>query len=762
MDHASSLRRKPFTYGKSRTLQQQARDNKANPRGPNPVIKQDIFGGNDVNLAQSSSNLPISPPLPLDSINLESQLVAKDAPPALKKRKTLGENGGRDAAVKPDTFTKSHHVIREFTSLTGINSSVASSENSPLRRTQFQQRVRTVSRSKISQGEIQSDQSDSSHREGGKAQYLDHDLGQGRSSLYGGSTGSRRLSAPIYSPVHREAGFIQDALLETSTPNPYPSMSEEVVPKVYRRRMTSPQDKEPTTIETSGARRRLIDSLKTHEPEDPGSTNCSDLESLASGKSSDGWVDRSRDPMHDRHPSPLHITSQSQNTVDQHKTSAPSSQTVSSKITYARQRSFLSNQDLLETSLDPSAGSQIPTHDSTLTGADISGQIPGGGETNGVGSVRSIHELRRAGGNARYQGIVGSLLDDVEDSGSPLSARRSALLHLCEKLTDKRFAQRFIENASFERLASAFSNCSDAILCFLCLCSCTLLGQTDTPCMALMRSFWPKLLEFMPCLINLDASILVLMKQRRYNLSKATQAGLEHLYSYLRDHEMPADELPSWISPRRLLLHCILLGIRKSREKGENLETFSAPTLVSLINTLVDGSVKVSKVEPNSEDFITIQMASSILESHATQSKYLGVEYQEAIKPLKNIDRLLVALSDSPDNCCKQLLLTLLRLLLNITNDHSFLCEHFATPELIKSFVRIVLSSFGTATVDFIGENKDSLDTVILTLGALINLTEENETSRKIIFTSELHEQTLLVHLIGLLSDKFDTMSEVG
>ena len=183
---------------------------------------------------------------------------------------------------------------------------------------------------------------------------------------------------------------------------------------------------------------------------------------------------------------------------------------------------------------------------------------------------------------------------------------------------------------------------------------------------------------------------------------------------------------------------------------------------MSLINTLVDGSVKTSKVEPNSEDFITIQMASSILESHATQSKYLGVEYQEAIKPLKNIDRLLVALSDSPDNCCKQLLLTLLRLLLNITNDHSILCEHFATPDLIKSFVRIVLSSFGTATVDFIGENKDSLDTVILTLGALINLTEENETSRKIIFTSELHKQTLLVHLIGLLSDKFDTMSEVG
>jgi NAD dependent epimerase/dehydratase family enzyme len=103
-------------------------------------------------------------------------------------------------------------------------------------------------------------------------------------------------------------------------------------------------------------------------------------------------------------------------------------------------------------------------------------------------------------------------------------------------------------------------------------------------------------------------------------------------------------------------------------------------------------------------------------------------------------------------------------LILNITNNNSRLCEDFSTPELVQALSKIILENFGSVAEELASnERKESLlDTVILALGALINLTEWSGTARRLILSSRSDETTHLDGLITLFSDGLESISEVS
>lgn len=427
------------------------------------------------------------------------------------------------------------------------------------------------------------------------------------------------------------------------------------------------------------------------------------------------------------------------------------------RVTYARQRSFLSND---VDSLEPLTAESINRR------LDFAAERPSlvldtEEDDLNTGTVRSIHELRRAGANARFQGIVDSIFEDIEDSGGTASARRSALIHLCEKLTEDDYARRFLQTNGVDRLANCVTERLDDMAAYLAICAYVLvLGHQPLPT-SVYAIFWPRIVKVVSSLVALDADIAKLVPQRRFGLSKANQAAVRDISLRVGESQPLAGQALSKISPQRVVLRAVQLTVQKVTER-DIVEAFPDSAVSQLVNLLLKHSAHVTDLEPSSYEMVILDSVFSILEAVTTVSRALGRQHQQALKPLSETSHLLSSLSQANEEPFAHLLVLLLKVILNVTNNNPYLCDNFATPELIQALTDIVLSNFRISSGEFIEETNHTLDIVILCLGGLINLTEESERARQVILHHKDDSRTLLEKLLDLFSTGFDNISEVG
>jgi hypothetical protein len=513
--------------------------------------------------------------------------------------------------------------------------------------------------------------------------------------------------------------------------------------------------------EEASPRKRLVDSLGSQETNSENSYNETheiDRPSELSDSSEGEYLSKNIPTTPNRPGQHSEYWPRQGNAEIVDKTGSP--QSTSSKITYARQRSFLSNIDLAE-DVTASTAPEVSFGALRLPEGLSSATNTGDDELAGIGSVRSIHELRRAGVNARFQGVIDSIFEDVEHSANPVSLRRNGLIQLCEKLLDQSFAQRFVESGAFRRLANSMSAKLDDISSYLTICAYTLTLCINPVPSSVCVTFWPRLLVLGPSLLKMKDEIPKLVMQRRFGLSRANQAAIRDLARQIRHAPVLVDYPPTWNSPQKITIRSMQLTVRGLKER-DFADDIPDTVLDRLTDLILEHSTHTSDIDPRSEDFLILESIISILESCTTILTSLGKTQQDALKPITQTSHLLFILSKMSDNRSKQLLLLQLRLILNITNNNPYLCDDFATPDLIHGLVDIVLKNYQMASGDFIGEKKDSLDIVILSLGALINLTEESETARKFILSQETESLSLLQHLLLLFSKGLDTISEVS
>ncbi|KAL2013445.1 hypothetical protein VTN00DRAFT_970 [Thermoascus crustaceus] len=434
-----------------------------------------------------------------------------------------------------------------------------------------------------------------------------------------------------------------------------------------------------------------------------------------------------------------------------------------SKITYARQRSFLSDFHILggvqEGPVDlhrrPSIEQQKP--DGSISAVQV---LIDSGENNSSGSVRSIHELRQAGENARFRGAVDSLFEDIEDTSSPVSSRRSSFIQLCGKLADRQFTRRFLESGFDRRLAGCLSNKLDVISAYLAVCAYGLIMSVGPLPSTVLTSFWPKILESSPPLLEMEDDILVLSRNRCFNLSKASQEAVHALCSRLRESTLAIDMLPSQLSPQLVALRCIQLTICKCRERGDKIDRIPESLLGQLVGLLLQRSSKLQDASFTLNDYPVLELTLFILEAYTTLPGSLGGGRENVLKGLSRLGDFVSSLEGYNESRCRRIQALFIRLLLNITNNNPSLCEEFATPELIKALVGIVETNFKDFSGNFVGKNDDSLDIVILALGALINLTEESGKSRKLFIGSNAGPGSSLDRFLHLFSTGLDVVSE--
>lgn len=458
------------------------------------------------------------------------------------------------------------------------------------------------------------------------------------------------------------------------------------------------------------------------------------------------------------------------------------------KTTYARQRSFLNELDAIDAmaTLDEGSSFSKPSlssrETSGLGGASNSMNIPlddlDEDKSGGKGAIRSIYELRRSGDNARYHAVIETIFEDIEDLEASTSRRRSGLMQLCTKLLDSQFAQRFL-NSSFEkRFANSSAYKSDVISACLSISVYGLLLSSGPVTPITLQMFWTQVLRLAPRLLRRDEDVLRVAKLPETKMSKAGKADFVELCEKLRQSKIwtaaqSSPSPPCKVTPQLMALRCLEMTVRKLRETGTPMDPISDTVLHGLIELLLEHSLADDNNDTRGtslESLLVVELGFSILESYTIDTLSLEEDQQKALKALSRIGPLFSRLERRSDSRSKQIQILEIRLVLNVTNNNPELCREFSTAEFVGPLARMAVAHFRAVGEEGAGTARESvLDTVILALGALINLAEWSSDARRVLLdttttittTTATTTATLMDQLLQLFIDGLEAISEV-
>jgi hypothetical protein len=437
-----------------------------------------------------------------------------------------------------------------------------------------------------------------------------------------------------------------------------------------------------------------------------------------------------------------------------------------SQVTYARQRSFLDDLSatgelsIADLSSELEHSSKSVQRQLKYDASPMARLIVADEGTNEDGSVRSIHELRQAGGNARYRGAVESIFEDIEDYQNSLSGRCNAFVQLCGKLLDTGARHRFFECNFDKRLVECLSIELQVVPAILAFCAYALASSDGNLSYALATAAWPKLLDISYIMLDVQDDISLTTKTQAKGLSRPLQKTIQTISPQISSVLFPKPAL-STFSPCILALYCMKSTISTLQSKGES-PSLSTPILKSLVKMLLSESSRcVTQKTITTENTQILGLGFSILEASTASAEFQD-EHLDLLGSLSGLHSLLYLKSSYGDPVSQKIKSLYIRVILNVTNSDLLLCDRFANPQLVEGLVDVVLANFGDLTEDALGQENNSLDSVILALGTLTNLSERSEESRSIFLRPAGSKNSFLDRLLRLFMTNVDSISTVS
>ncbi|PYI10103.1 Rheb small monomeric GTPase RhbA [Aspergillus sclerotiicarbonarius CBS 121057] len=417
------------------------------------------------------------------------------------------------------------------------------------------------------------------------------------------------------------------------------------------------------------------------------------------------------------------------------------------RVTYARQRSFLGDPMRIEAAehgdvsvLSPEPGEARQAH---ITDRNVSRASNSDDEETDSRPVRSIHELRQAGDNARFRESVEAIFEDIEDSFNSLSGRCSSFTQLCAKLLEPAFVRRFSEYGFSERLVRCTADNQDILTAFLVLCAYRLICLNGSSSHTSLRSFWTKILQISHKLINMKDDILALATGRTTGLSKAVQGSLKKVLPQISS--MIFEQKPSpRLSPCLVTLSCIQFCLTTFLEKGDDIGPLPATLIDQIVELLISQREDTcSLLIP--ETFQLMEMSFLILETYSMLPEKMRHDHRNSFRLL--FEHHNKFLQSGQCGRSKQISMLYTRVVLNLTNNEPSLCEQIATPDMVSDFVKLATTGLPDAPKNTNVEEDNSCNAAILALGVLINLSEQSKASRAA-FLKPVSDSTSLLHLL--------------
>ncbi|KAI9881373.1 MAG: hypothetical protein M1830_003380 [Pleopsidium flavum] len=443
------------------------------------------------------------------------------------------------------------------------------------------------------------------------------------------------------------------------------------------------------------------------------------------------------------------------------------------RITYARQRSYItenastedevfdipinSGTDCRQERRRRGGRSMLPSLKPILSFQqenDVVAAAPGGG-------IRSIHELREAGGKYKFEHGIANLLDEIDNKpASSISQKRSSLLDLATKLCAPEFTSRFAEYGLEQRLFALADTESDQIASFL-LASAIMFLLCSQPSSSPTSHTHNKILtSFVTRLLKAEEDVAAIARDRHTNTSKASRAAMLKFRTLVEQSSVWAHKPPLKISAQVVALRVLECITRQAREAGDSSELLSQCAVKQLIE-IVELQLRKSEGPGASYyDSVTGNLALSILESCTMRHTLPTDEVVWTAESLSRIADLLPSTSKVFEGDAGEIRNLLLRLCLNLTNNNPYLCEAFSKPGIINAIFNIIDSHFqGLSQVSEEEKKALLLDNLILSLGSLINFAEWSDAARIAALTLQIGRVTLLEKLLQVFLDRIEVDS---
>ena len=428
---------------------------------------------------------------------------------------------------------------------------------------------------------------------------------------------------------------------------------------------------------------------------------------------------------------------------------------LGAKTTYARQRSYLTENELNKATTSDLRILQDSSTERTLRngasqnharrlqfGESQHEKIEAPEEEQGP-ALRSIYELRRAGGNSRLVSEMEAMIDDVSDqSSTSLTLKRHRLLELTIRLQESSFNQTFVDQGFASRLLDRTESCTDAVESILISAAILQLLAETVSTGFLSEISSPPVIQFLIGLLDSCQDITSASIMRTLKMSKVAHSELIDFRDKLLSSHVWSTEKPRAITARLLSLQILERLIRQTMETGSVKDVLPHHAINRITRTLVDPrSIVTSSFceEPTAE----FQLAVSILESCTITRKneidnelWSGTTLEIILDLLPSLDTRFI---EVPEN----LRSLTLRLYLNLTNNNPELCKAFARSDVLQAVFNTVISHFGDVSEDT-ATHALVLDSLILSLGSLINLAEWCDSVRESTLNMHLHGSTYL------------------
>lgn len=444
------------------------------------------------------------------------------------------------------------------------------------------------------------------------------------------------------------------------------------------------------------------------------------------------------------------------------------------KVTYSRQRSYLTDNDLDEMAMLRMSIEPEPTSSQGI-GRKRLGQRPpkshlwqrleyGSGNSHDAqgGAMRSIHELREAGGNVRSVGELEAILDDIEERQPASRAlRRTRLLDLVAKLQEPSICRLFIDQGLETRLLAYAGVETDQISNSLLAVAILELIAGPTSTLLLSQISNAQVVDFLISLLELDQDLASQAKLRGCNLSRyALQEYTKVCTSVSQSAAWRAGK-PTVLTCHVLALQCLEYLVRQIREAGTSSIILSAYAIRRIVAcSIPPATVLLPQLTPTLA--IHVELTVSILESCTISNV---AECQESLWEGETLRRVLSLLplitSWREDKCATSRTLTL-RLYCNLTNNSPGLCEDFSTPNIVEALFTTIIAKFEQLSEHSVKQQQPMLsDTLILSLGVFINLAESSSVIRQMVMVLRYGPHSYLDVLIELFVTKSKNAAEV-
>jgi hypothetical protein len=342
-------------------------------------------------------------------------------------------------------------------------------------------------------------------------------------------------------------------------------------------------------------------------------------------------------------------------------------------------------------------------------------------------TIRSVHELRRAGAHTRFGDEMEDLLFRI---GTPncdaLTMRRNALLELAGKLEQAEFITQFRNHAARDKIAQSIGKESD-IICSVALAAVLIIFLSSGTAPHLLRQLAEEEVgKFLGRMLHMRDDLNHIAAQRTTNLSKSSRASVDQVAKSLANMKIWHGFSIQNLTPRILALEMLEIFFRVA--EPQHLEIV-AGVLESELLLLAE-----QYAQQDSEDPVGIALLVSIFEAHSSATSVLKDKPKHALRLAPLMIKLLPGTLETWPQPESEAESSTLKLAINMTNTAAGAAALNSGP-ILKDLVRCIDQGFSNLQNATAGGRmtKDAYDSLLVVLGIMINIMEHCSPARQAI-----------------------------